>query len=266
MSLHRLLYQMRFVLLLLTPCVAALGQESLLKASDAARVLELQGETNHVQGMDTDGVYLWLTSVDSAGHKGYLREFRLEDGRAIRSIELQEGVRFHPGGIDADAESIWIPVAEYRPNSSAVIQKRNKKTFALEFQFAVPDHIGCIAVTPEFVIGGNWDSRDFYFWDHRGRLVRKVTSETGNAYQDMKFRSDGIVASGGLHDRRGAIDWLEFPSMHLVRRVLAGKTGRGASLTREAMTTFQEQLWLLPEDDQSRLFEFPVTSLPSTAR
>jgi hypothetical protein len=266
MSLHRLIHQVRFVLLLLTSCIAAFAQESFLKASDAARVLELQGKTNHVQGIDTDGVNLWLTSVDSAEHKGYLREFKLEDGRQIRSIELQDGPRFHPGGINADAESIWIPVAEYRPNSSAVIQKRNKKTFALELQFAVPDHIGCVAVTPEFVIGGNWDSRDFYFWDHQGRLIRKVTSETGNSYQDMKFRSDGIVASGGLRDRSGAIDWLEFPSMHLMRRVIAGKTDRGASLTREAMTTFQEQLWLLPEDNQSRLFVFPLASLPSTTR
>ncbi|HEY1948037.1 MAG TPA: DUF6454 family protein [Bryobacteraceae bacterium] len=266
MSLLQLIQLVRLLLLLLTPCIAAFAQESFLKASDAARVLELQGKTNHVQGIDTDGVYLWLTSVDSAGHKGYLREFRLEDGREIRSIELQDGGRFHPGGIDTDTESIWIPVAEYRANSSAVIQKRNKKTFALEFQFAVPDHIGCLAVTPEFIIGGNWDSRDFYFWDHQGRLIRKVASETGGAYQDMKFRLDGIIASGGLPERSGAIDWLEFPSMHLVRRVIAGKTSRGASLTREAMTTFQEQLWLLPEDDQSRLFVFPLASLPSPAR
>jgi hypothetical protein len=266
MSSLRLIRLIRFLLLLLTPCVATFAQESFLKASDAARVLELQGKTNHVQGIDTDGVYLWLTSVDSAGHKGYLREFRLEDGREMRSIELQDGERFHPGGIDTDAESIWIPVAEYRANSSAVIQKRNKKTFALEFQFTVPDHIGCIAVTPEFVIGGNWDSRDFYFCDHQGRLIRKIASETGNAYQDIKFRSDGIIASGGLPDRRGAVDWLEFPAMHLVRRVIAGKTGRGASLTREGMTTFQEQLWLLPEDNQSRLFVFFLTSLPSPVR
>jgi Family of unknown function (DUF6454) len=257
---------MRVFLLLLASCVAAFAQESLLKASDATRVLELQGKTNHVQGMDTDGTYLWLTAVDSAGHKGYLREFRLEDGSLIRSIELQDGARFHPGGINADAESIWVPVAEYRPNSSAMIQKRNKKTLALEFQFSVPDHIGCVAVTPEFVIGGNWDSRDFYFWDHQGRLIRKVTSETGNSYQDIKFRSDGIVASGGLADRRGAVDWLEFPSMHLARRVMAGKTDRGASLTREAMTTFQGQLWLLPEDEQSRLFVLPLTKSPPPVR
>ena len=42
------------------------------------------------------------------------------------------------------------------------------------------------------------------------------------------------------HDRRGAIDWLEFLSMHLVRRVLAGKTGRGYFLktTRAGCSNF----------------------------
>jgi hypothetical protein len=243
-----------------------IAQEPLLNAPDAVRVLALQGETNHVQGIDTDGVYLWLTSVDSAARKGYLREFRLADGSEVRGIELQDGERYHPGGIAADGESIWIPVAEYRAHSSAIIQQRNRRTFALEFQFSVPDHIGCVAVTPEFIIGGNWDSREFYFWNHRGKLIRTVVSETGNAYQDIKFKSNGLIASGSLPGRRGAVDWLEFPSMRLLRRVLVGRTDREASLAREAMTVFQDQLWLLPEDNQSRLFVFPLAGLPPAAR
>ena len=258
---------MRSLLFLFMPLAAAFGQApAVLDASDAGTVLKLHGKTNHVQGIDTDGVYLWVTSVDTAGHKGFLHEFLLADGSELRRIELQDGERFHPGGIAADGESIWIPVAEYRANSSAVIQQRNKRTFALEFQFLVRDHIGCIAVTPEFLIGGNWDSRDFYVWDHHGKLIRKVANKTGNAYQDMKFGSDRIIASGGLPERRGAVDWLEFPSMHLVRRMMVGKTDRGVSLSREAMTTFKGQLWMLPEDEHSRLFVFPGAGLASPDR
>jgi len=228
-----------------------------LNSSDARKILELQPVTHHVQGIDTDGTHLWVTSVDSAARKGFLHEFLLEDGRELRHIEVQEGDRFHAGGIATDRDSIWLPVAEYRANSSAVIQKRSKQTLALEFEFNVPDHIGCIAVTPDFIIGGNWDSRDFYFWDHTGKLIRKVASQSGNAYQDMKFDSDRIVASGGLPGAGGAIDWLDLPSIHLEKRVTAGKTDRGASLTREAMTVFKDELWLLPEDNHSRLFVFP---------
>jgi hypothetical protein len=248
---------MRFLLLLALATTAASAQT--LDSSAATKILELQPVTHHVQGIDTDGVHLWVTSVDTPTRKGFLHEFLLEDGRELRHIELQEGDRFHAGGIATDRDSIWIPVAEYRANSSAVIQKRNKQTLALEFEFAVPDHIGCVAVTPEFIIGGNWDSRDFYLWDHQGKLIRKVASQTGNAYQDMKFDSGRVVASGGLPGGSGAIDWLELPDLHLVKRVTAGKTDRGASLTREAMTVFKGEFWLLPEDTHSRLFVFPPT-------
>src|SRR6185295_7564734 len=102
-------------------------------------ILALQGKTAHVQGIDTDGVHLWVTSVDRASRKGYLQEFAVADGRLERSIELQDGERFHPGGIATDSDSIWIPVAEYRAMSTAVIQQRNKHTWALEFQFTVLD-------------------------------------------------------------------------------------------------------------------------------
>jgi len=222
------------------------------------KVLALQGTTAHVQGIDTDGVHLWVTSVDRAARKGFLQEFSLQDGRLERSIELQDGDRYHPGGIAADAESIWIPVAEYKATSTAIIQRRNKRTLALEFQFSVPDHIGCVAVTPEFIIGGNWDSRDLYVWNHRGTLIRKVASGTDNSYQDVKARGGYLVASGSLAGHKGAIDWLELPSMQLAHRLPVGNTDTGAALTREGMTVFEDHLWLLPEDGASRLFVFEL--------
>src|SRR6185436_8978835 len=125
---------------------------------------------------------------------------------------------------------------------TAVIQRRNKRTLALEFQYTVDDHIGCIAATPEFLIGGNWDSRDFYFWDHQGKLIRKVSSATGNAYQDMKFRDGQLVASGLLAAGGAAIDWLD-PSMSLDHRLRLGTTDRSQPLTREGMTLFKNRLW-----------------------
>ena len=235
--------------------------QSTSEAMAPVRVLSLQSKTAHVQGIDTDGIYLWVTSVDRALRKGYLQEFTVAGGRLERSIEVQDGERFHPGGIAADANSIWIPVAEYRAKSTAVVQRRNKRTLALESSFTVDDHIGCIAVTPEFLIGGNWDSRDFYFWDHAGKLIRKVASTSGNSYQDVKFRDGRLVASGTIAGGQGAIDWLNL-SMSLVRRLSMGNTDRSQPLTREGMTLFENRLWLLPEDGDSRLFIF---DLPRTA-
>ena len=225
-------------------------------------VLELKGTTYHVQGIDVDGDRLWVTSVDTPNRKGYLHEFSLTTGELLRQVEVTDGVRFHPGGISTDRSSIWIPVAEYRRTSTAVIQRRSKRTLKLESQFDVADHIGCIAVLGNRLIGGNWDSRDFYIWDRKGNLQRKVPSETGNAYQDIKFDLGSIVASGLLlSDRSGAVDWLDPASFHLSRRLTTGNTDRGVSYAREGMAVRNGALLFLPEDGPSRLFVFKLTHI-----
>ena len=234
------------------------GAQTIPEAMAPVRVLALRAKTAHVQGIDTDGVHLWVTSVDRASRKGFLQEFAVADGRLERNIEVQDGARFHPGGIAADSDSIWIPVAEYRSTSTAAIQRRNKRTLALEFQFVVGDHIGCIAVTPQFLIGGNWDSREFYIWDHQGKLIRKAPSASGNAYQDLKFRAGQLVASGVLAGGGGAIDWLDVSTMSVIKRLPLGNTDRAQPFTREGMTLFENRLWVLPEDGDSRLFVFEL--------
>ena len=83
-------------------------------------------------------------------------------------------------------------------------------------------------------------------------------SQTDNGYQDMKFDSGQIIASGILPDKTGAIDWLDYPSLHLARRVKAGNTDRGVLYTREAMAIRGNKLLLLPEDGASRLFVFDL--------
>jgi hypothetical protein len=222
------------------------------------RVLELRSETDHVQGIDFDNRRLWVTSVNTQNRTGSLQEFSIASGERIRGIRLDLGERFHPGGISADRGSLWIPVAEYRRESSSVIQQRSKRTLEVEFQFDVTDHIGCVAATPDGLIGGNWDSRQFYIWDRRGHLLRKAVNPTGNAYQDLKFAGGRIVASGLLPDRSGAIDWLDYPSLRLVRRINAGNTDSGIPYTREGMAIRGGRLLLLPEDSRSRLFVFDL--------
>ncbi|MBZ5606710.1 MAG: DUF6454 family protein [Acidobacteriia bacterium] len=247
----------QFSLLILSGSLATSSAQSTAFAEwELARTIDLQGPTNHVQGIDFDAVNLWLTSVDSRNRKGFLREFALDSGHALRSIEIQDDARFHAGGMASDESSLWIPVAEYRRDSTSVIQRRNKKSLDVELQFRVADHIGCIAVTPEYLIGGNWDSREFYVWDHQGNLIRKIANANGAAYQDMKFDPPYIVASGLLADRSGAIDWLEYPSLRLSRRLPVGQTDRRQPFTREAMAIHGDQLLLVPEDEPSRLFVF----------
>jgi hypothetical protein len=209
-----------------------------------------------VQGIDCDARVVWVTSVDRESQSGYLQEFLLSTGEMLRQTVLRDGPRYHPGGITVDGDSIWIPLAEYRRQSSSVIQRRNRRTLELESQFPVADHIGCVAVAGDRVIGGNWDSREFYVWDREGRPIEKVPNSTGVAYQDMKFTGRRIVAGGLLPDRTGAIAWLEFPGFRLVRRIEVGKTDRGVPFTNEGLAAREGELLLLPEDAPSRLFVF----------
>lgn len=225
------------------------------------RTLDLEGDTHHVQGIDLGDERLWVSSVDKESRQGYLQEFSTATGKLLRSATLAEGERFHPGGMSSDGKSLWIPVAEYRRHSTSVIQKRNLRSLELEFSFTVDDHIGCLAVTPTELIGGNWDSREFYVWDHQGRLLRKVANPTPNGYQDMKYFDGKLVAAGLLPRKTGAIDWLDAGSFRLLQRVPIGQTSRGVPFTNEGMALRGDQLFLLPEDAPSRLFQFRLTGV-----
>ena len=47
--------------------------------------------------------------------------------------------------------TVWVPVAQYRPDSSAVIYRIDATTLAVHKQFEVNDHVGGIvrdAATP----------------------------------------------------------------------------------------------------------------------
>jgi hypothetical protein len=218
--------------------------------------LTLAGETYHVQGIEVVDLRLWVTSVDKQSRRGFLFEYKLPAGQLLRAVEVQDGDRYHPGGISADGDSLWIPVSEYIPHSTTTVQRRSIATLRIESQFEVADSIGAIAVTPQGLLGANWDAREFYLWDRQGQLLRKFPNLDAAAYQDMKFVQDQLVASGLLADKTGAVDWLEWPSLRPIRRVVAGKTDRGVTYTLEGMTIRDGTLLLLPEDTPSRLFVF----------
>jgi hypothetical protein len=228
-----------------------------LESSDLLETVALEGDTHHVQGIEVDGPALWVTSVDTKEKRGLIFQYKLPGGELVRSAEIHEGARYHPGGISAAAGSLWIPVAEYVRNSTTTVQRRNQQTLQLESQFEVADHIGALAVTPDGLLGANWDGRDFYLWDQQGRLLRKFANPHPVAIQDMKFLEGRLVVGGLLlADRSGVVDWLAWPSLKLTRRITAGKTGRGIAYTNEGMTIREGKLWLLPEDAPSRLFVF----------
>ena len=220
------------------------------------KTIAVAGETFHVQGIDVDGSRLWITSVDIKTKRGFLLEYKLPEGSLVRSVEIQDGLRFHPGGLMAQGDSLWIPVAEYKKESTSTIQLRSKRTLELQSQFHVEDHIGAIAVTPDGIVGANWDARSLYVWDRKGKQIRKVPNPSQIALQDMKFDNGNIVGGGLRADKSGSIVWMDWPSLRVTKVVAVGRTDRGAAYTHEGMAIRDSKLWVLPEDAPSRLFVF----------
>lgn len=221
-------------------------------------VLLIEGPSHHVQGIDVEGGVLWVTSVDRATRSGFLSRYDLVSGRRLARVPVHDGERFHPGGIQIDGGSVWVPVAEYRRASSTWIQRRDKATLALIAQFEVADHIGCVAAANGVVWGGNWDSTHLYRWRQDGTLIDKRANPTGTKYQDIKVVEGVLVASGLGGPDRGAINWLDPTTLAITRRIVTGATDRGVPFTNEGMTVRGGTLYLLPEDDDSRLFQYKL--------
>lgn len=219
-------------------------------------IRNLGGSLHHVQGLDLDRDHFWVTSVDAAGQKGYLDQFNRVTAKFERRLDVTDGPRFHPGGFSIDGDSIWVPVTEYKPHSTAVLEEIDKRTLIVRRKIAVADHIGCVAATGESLIAGNWDARQLYVFDLAGKQLRVIDNPEQNRYQDMKFAGGMLIASGVFDRSNGAIDWFAWPSMKLVRRVRAGLTDRGVPYTHEAMAIEGRDLYLVPEDGPSRLFHF----------
>lgn len=224
---------------------------------EGARLVEtipLDGTLYHVQGVDLDRDHIWVTSVDQKDRKAYLHQFSRTTHKLERRVDLTDGPRFHPGGFSIYKDSIWVPVAEYKRDSSAVLIELDKHTLAVKRRIPVSDHIGCVAVTKDSLIAGNWDSRQFYVLDKNGRQIRKFDNPSSTSYQDIKFIDGDLVGSGNTSKTTGAIEWFTWPSMKLMRRLRAGATDKGQPYTNEGMALKGKDLYLVPEN--GRLFHF----------
>ena len=241
---------------------AATAHEFGVEAIEHAKlrdILDLQGELFHVQGVDIDRRHIWVTSVDRDRHKGYLHEFDRATGRFLRRLELTDGDRYHPGGISLHGRSIWVPVAELKPNSSAVIEEIDTDTLQIRRKLSVADHVGCVAVSDRILVAGNWDSRLLYVFDlENGKRVGVIPNPTATPYQDMKFVHGQLVAGGPLSLWSGSIDWIDWPSMKRVRMLRTGVTDRAVPYSGEGMALKDRDLYVISEDGPSRLFHFKI--------
>lgn len=248
--------------------VPAFGASPTLERTKPERVVALEGATHHVQGLLIDGTTAYVTSVDRESNKGFLFTYSLSDGRRLRSIEIQLGEMYHPGGFDADDEHLYIPVAEYRPNSRTVVQKRDKETLELVSSFEVGDHIGAVAVGSDRLYMANWDARKIYEYTFDGKMLRARRNPTPWRYQDMKYRYGSLVASA-LAPRPAtnhSVVWIDPETLEPLRAVAAGATDRGVPFVNEGLDLRDGTIYALPEDAPSRIFVFDAMFLADLNR
>jgi len=241
-------------LLLLSSLSVAAAPQTAENEVEGARfrgATALDGEIFHVQGLALQGSRVWVTSVDRFSRRGYLHLFDRASGRLLRRIELTDGARYHPGGISVDGHSLWVPVAELRANSSAVLLELDTETLRVRRRIRVADHLGCVAAQGRWLVAGNWNSRLLYVIDRDAPTrMRVVPNPSPTRYQDLKFAGGQLVGSGPRSWWTGTVDWLDWPRLTLHRSIGAG------AYTAEGMAIEGRDLYFTPEDGPGRLYRF----------
>ena len=154
--------------------------------------IPMQFDTQHPQGMVKIGDDFYLSSVeiktptkrfpqpvdgydrDTGEGAGHLFKFD-KTGKLLADLPLGEGSVYHPGGIDYDGRYIWVPVAEYRPNSASIVYRVDPATMKATEVFRFKDHVGGIVhnTDAKTLHGVSWGSRRFYRFtlDDQGRVT-----------------------------------------------------------------------------------------------
>lgn len=238
---------MRSVLFLLTAAALGAGQAAVPPRSAlASRVEALTREstwtlvtalpvrfpTFHPQGMVRIGGTFYVSSVEVTvptrrfPHRvnGYDRDpgagighlFKIDaSGNLIADLRLGEGTIYHPGGIDFDGASLWVPVAEYRPDSRSIVYRVDPASMRATEAFRFADHIGGIVHDTDdgTLHGVSWGSRRFYRWTlgRDGRVtnagalpesIRTLNTSHYVDYQDCKYAGGHRMLCTGVAEIR----------------------------------------------------------------
>jgi Family of unknown function (DUF6454) len=180
--------------------------------------LKLSFPTFHTEGIAFAGDRIFLSAVqiieptvkyptpqggyDRTPGKGIGHLFVMDrKGNLEKDIVLGEGDEYHPGGIDFDGKNIWVPVAQYRPDSSATIYRIDASTLQVHKQFKVKDHFGGIVLdkTTGRLVGNTWGSRRFAEWTLTGKQLSTWDNTSFFIdYQDCQYVPIGKMICGGV--------------------------------------------------------------------
>ena len=180
--------------------------------------IHLDFQTYHPEGLALTADHIFLSAVevteptqkypapvggyDRTAGKGVGHLFVMDrQGHLQKDIKLGEGDMYHPGGISFDGANVWVPVAQYRPNSSTILYRVDATSLDVTKQFEAPDHIGGLVLdkTTGHLVGNNWGSRRFYEWTGQGHQVDAWDNPSLFVdYQDCQYAAAAKMLCGGV--------------------------------------------------------------------
>jgi hypothetical protein len=286
--------------------VAIAGRVQKLTRESAWKLVQtvpIRFTTYHPQGMVKIGDAFYVSSVEVKVRTkrypqpvdGYDRDagegighlFKIDgDGKLVADLRLGEGAIYHPGGIDFDGRDIWVPVAEYRPNSRSIIYRVDPSTMQATSVLRLADHIGAVVHnTDDWTLHGvSWGSRRFYRWTlgRDGQVTNATaapeTQRTLNPshyvdYQDCKYVGMRKMLCTGVTEirrtaesepfRLGGMDLIDLRDgrpLHQVPLLLWTPAGMDMAHNPSWVATTADGLraYFMPEDDRSTIYIYDV--------
>jgi hypothetical protein len=247
--------------------------QGLVKIGDTFFVSSVEVLESTVRnGAATDALYDFTLDRSTGNGRGWVFKFDAS-GQLLGKVELTDGTKFHPGGMDYDGKSLWVPVAEYRPNSASNVYRINPKTLKAELMFTEKDHIGGVVhdVHDRSIRGVSWGSRRLYTWElSKGRHGPvKVSSAISSDwvpnpqftidYQDCHYQGVDFMLCGGVASYNtprgnvafGGLDLVDLRRNRMEHQVpvnLFIDEGAGATGT---LALTHNAFWVEPLDKQS---------------
>jgi hypothetical protein len=258
---------------------------------------------HHPQGMVKIGETFFVSSVeitvrtrrypqpvggvdrDAGEGVGHLFKFGA-DGSLLAHLRLGEGAIYHPGGIDYDGTHIWVPVAEYRPDSRSIVYRVDPRRMEAVEVFRFPDHIGALVhdTAAGTLHGVSWGSRRLYRWGlgHDGRvtgaLTRQGALQAANGshyvdYQDCQYVGGRRMLCTGLAELRqgpdgpplrlGGMELVDLADARPVHQVPVPLwTAGGLPMTRNPSWVEPGgaglRAYFMPDDDRATIYVYGV--------
>lgn len=239
--------------------------QGLVKIGDTFFVSSVEVLESTVRnGAATDSLYDFTLDRSTGNGRGWVFKFDAS-GQLLGKVELTDGAKYHPGGMDYDGKYLWVPVAEYRPNSASNVYRIDPKTLSAELMFTEKDHIGGVVhdVHDRTIRGVSWGSRRFYTWElSKGRKVSSdwvPNPQFYIDYQDCHYQGVDYMLCGGVasyNTPRGGVAFGGLELVDLRRNRLEHQVpvnlfiDEGAGATGTLALT-HNAFWLEPLDKES---------------